>query len=64
MGCVGGKFQNVLLHGHVQGTQASIQLIKSIKYPGSLLWFLVAPLWLDGFEPKGCSNYLGLTRYA
>ena len=45
-------------HGHMQGRQASIQLIKIIKCPGSLPGFLEASLWLDDFEPEGFINNL------
>ena len=48
---------------YVQGRQASVQLIRIIRCPGSLLGFLKAPLWLDDFEPEGFINYLGVTRY-
>ena len=63
MGWVGGKFQNLQQHGHVQGRQAIIQPIKIIRCPKTLLGFLETPLWLDGFEPEGPINYLGVTRY-
>ena len=63
MGWVGGKIQHLRQHGPVQGRQASIQLIKIIRCPGSFPGFLEAPLWLDRFEPEGFTNYLGVTRY-
>ena len=63
MGWVGGKFQSLQQHGHVQGMQVSIQLIRIIRCPGSLLGFLEAPLWLEDFEPEGFINYLGVIRY-
>ena len=63
LGWVGGKIQHLRQHGHVQGRQASIQLIKIIRCPGSFPGFLEAPLWLDSFEPEGFTNYLGVTRY-
>ena len=63
MGWVGGKFQSLQQHGHVQGRQASIKLIRIIRCPGSLLGFLEAPLWLEDFEPEGFINYLGVTCY-
>ena len=59
----GGKFQRLQQHGHMQGRQASIQLIKIVSCPGSLLEFLEAPFWLDAFEPEVLINYLGETRY-
>ena len=47
---------SLIQHGHVQGRQASMQLIMIIRCPGSLLGFLEAPLWLDDFEPDGIIN--------
>ena len=47
----------------MQGKQAIIQLIKIIRCPDNFLGFIEAPLWLDGFEPEGFTNYLGVTRY-
>ena len=63
MGWVGGKFQILQQHGHMQGRQASIQLIWIVRCPDNLLGLLEAPLWLDTCEPEVLINYLGVTRY-
>ena len=60
---MGWKYQSLQQHGHVQGRQANIQLIRIIRCPASLLGFLEVPIRMDDFEQQGLIDNLGVSHY-